>query len=152
VAQAAIDRIIERTQSGQDADGNRFEPYTEAYAKKKGVSRNAVDMTLFGDMLENLEIIDETPQTVTLGFSDSLQNAKAFNHITGDTVTPRNFLGAVKKEGKLYQLSDEDREAVISQVEDQITGESEADGDIPPQAERIFERILAGDFDEDIGL
>lgn len=153
VAEAAIDRIIERTQSGVDADGSRFAPYTEKYAKQKGVSRNAVDMTLFGDMLQDLSIIDETSQTVTLGFSDSLQNAKAYNHINADTLpVARNFFGQPKDKDsdRLFALSEEDVPSVIDRVD--FEAALDDDTELSPAAERLVERILAGDFDEDLGL
>ena len=54
-ADLARNEIIDRTQNGKNIDGRRFPQYTEDYAEFKGVSRNDVDLTLFGDMLNSIE-------------------------------------------------------------------------------------------------
>jgi len=57
-----IKQIRDRTQSGTGVSSNGREynlgnkPYTKGYASQKGVSRSDVDLTLSGDMLENMYV------------------------------------------------------------------------------------------------
>jgi len=64
------ERIIRRTLSGQDAEGQAFAPYSAGYAKRKsdalGTSR--VDLSVSGEMLNAMQIVAVTDRTVTLGF------------------------------------------------------------------------------------
>lgn len=143
VAQAVIDRITERTQDNMDKRGQSFTPYSDAYAKKKGVSAGDVDMTDFGDMLANMQETDSTSQTVTIGFPDERENAKAYNHTTGDTVPKRDFFGLPK-----YEL-----EAIAESFRDELeelktTGRTDSDAEL----DDVLQGILEGDFDEEIGL
>jgi len=66
----ARERVIRRTLAGQDQDGQRFEPYSAAYAlqKAKEVGPGGVNLQLSGAMLNALTIIDLTDKSVTLGF------------------------------------------------------------------------------------
>lgn len=45
------ERILERTESGRDYKNLKFAPYSEKYAKRKGVGRSSVDLKLTGTML-----------------------------------------------------------------------------------------------------
>lgn len=111
-----IERIIERTQSGIDRAGRKFKGYSEAYRESLGFKAfgktNQVDLTQTGDMLGTLEVIKDTPTTMTLGWEDETQNAKAYNHTTGDTVPKRDFFGLPKEE--LESIASEFREDVKS--------------------------------------
>ncbi|WP_291981920.1 hypothetical protein [Luteitalea sp.] len=67
-------RIIQaRTRQGRDADGQPFAPYAEGYAKAKAAAGYAgsgtVNLTLSGDMLNALQIIEVTDVSVTLGWT-----------------------------------------------------------------------------------
>lgn len=118
IGQRAMDMIIERTQQGLDKDGKRFVPYSDSYKdslefKAAGKNPNTVDLTLFGDMLDTLEIVKQSPKTVTLGWRDELQNAKAHGHVTGNIRNdgkPRDFMGLTKDQ--VSQLYEEFREDV----------------------------------------
>ena len=46
--------ILKRTKRGYDVDGNKFKPYTPAYAKSKGSKK--VNLTNTGQMLDSLDI------------------------------------------------------------------------------------------------
>jgi hypothetical protein len=67
IGMMAIRAIRTRTRLGRDADGGAFAPYSPGYAKRKGSTH--VDLTLSGDMLNALEIIDATPTSVTIGWT-----------------------------------------------------------------------------------
>lgn len=101
VGQAIIDTIVERTQDGVSRKGSAFKSYSLLYAKSldfiaAGKSRSQPNLTLQGDMLGTLEIIEEGRSTITLGFTSRKQQLKAHGHITGDPRGPgvkRDFLG-----------------------------------------------------------
>lgn len=98
-SQDAIDLILKRTQSGKDVNGGSFAPYSESYKGSLefaafGKSSN-VDMTLSGEMLGVLEILNVEGSRVTFGLTGE-NAAKAYGHITGmkghptlDGVTPK---------------------------------------------------------------
>ncbi|MGB0257746.1 MAG: hypothetical protein ACPGES_03745 [Coraliomargarita sp.] len=98
IAQRAIDIIEQRTQSGRGANGRKFKQYSKEYAEEKGVPRSAVDLTLSGDMLGLIDVVGETRDKIEFGWDDETENAKAFNHIKGDTVPKRDFFDLTKKE------------------------------------------------------
>jgi hypothetical protein len=107
IAQAIIDVILERTENGLAKGGKRSlkAPYSDEYAaslpfKANGKSKGKVNMTLNGDMLGLLDMIDETPNTITIGWVDEKENLKAYNHNVGDTVPKRDFFGLTKGEIK----------------------------------------------------
>lgn len=111
IGQAIIDRIVERTQSGVDKFGKSMGSYSPTYKKSlafqvtKG-GETQVNLTQTGDMLGSLTILEETPRTITIGFDDSEQNAKAFGHISGmqghpvldGKVKKRDFMGLPAKD------------------------------------------------------
>lgn len=104
IAQDIIDRIDQRTTSDNvDISGKPFQGYKESYYNSDrfadfGKSKNDVDMTLRGRMLEDIDIIVSSGSDVEIGFSDETEILKAYNHNTGDTVTKRQFFGLRKKE------------------------------------------------------
>lgn len=100
ITQEIIDKIVERSQGGSDIRGNSFKPYAKSYkdsevfeAFEKG---NNVNMTLTGDMLSSIDSISNQGNEIKIGWNDSTNNAKAYNHMTGDTVRKRQFFGVQK--------------------------------------------------------
>ena len=93
IGQKAIDIIVARTQSGKSVSGRKFTKYSKNYDKK-----GTVDLTLSGDMLGLMDITSSTRNTFSIGWGDQLENNKAFNHDTGDTLPKREFLGLQKQE------------------------------------------------------
>lgn len=96
-AERAIEMIINRTQSGKSIHGRNFKKYSEAYAEKKGVGVNDVDLTLNFDMLSSLS--DESSTKIRLSVDES-QTEKGFNHHVGDTLPRRTWFGINKGETK----------------------------------------------------
>lgn len=108
---AIIERIRKRTEAGQGisftGDQGRpvklKAPYSKTYAstldfKAAGKSRGNVNMKLTGDMLGLMDIVSQDGNSITIGWSDREENAKAYNHSVGDTVPKRPFFGVSKKE------------------------------------------------------
>lgn len=107
VGQAIIDKIIDRTESGKGIGGNKSlkKPYSKSYSESQefidnGKSRNSIDMTLTGSMLDDIDIVDKTTNTIKIGFTEELETLKAYNHNIGDTVPKRPFFGLSKSEVK----------------------------------------------------
>lgn len=69
-------RILDRTVSGLDVDGQAFASYSEGYAKAKAAERGGilgsmarVDLQLSGEMLANMTVTAATEKSVTVGFT-----------------------------------------------------------------------------------
>jgi hypothetical protein len=114
-AQEAIERIIERSQSGTDVNGKQFKQYTKEYAEEKGVSRGDVDMTLLGDMLLSIDSrISGDRIRIEIPSSES---AKAYGHITGFKGHPTIPQGKYKRD--FFGLSRNEAEQIAESVKDQ---------------------------------
>lgn len=117
LGQALMDQMIERTQGGKDREGKSFKRYSKQYRNsdeyKASGKSGRVNMTLTGDMLGLLDIKDQSDNTITLGWDDSDEAAKAHGHITGDPNGPkvrRDFFG----------LNDSDISRVRKEFKDEI--------------------------------
>jgi hypothetical protein len=104
IAQRVVEIILDRTEKGVDVNGSRFAPYSKEYKKslafkafKKG---NKVNLELTGQMLGTMEVLDTTGSQIEIGWEDPVENAKAFNHNTGDTLPKRRFFDLSEKEIK----------------------------------------------------
>jgi hypothetical protein len=103
IGQALIDRIIDRTESNKDVNGRALKKYSKEYVasddfKAFGKSESDVNMTLTGNMLGTLDIVDASGSKVKIGWNDAVENAKAYNHNVGDTVSKRAFFGVTKQD------------------------------------------------------
>lgn len=104
----AVDKMVDRTLSGKDINNKNFTPYSKAYAQKKGVSRNSVDLVLSGDMLQSFEESQGAQRNIIkIKVAEGENTRKSFNHNVGDTLPQRNYFG-FKDEGQLR--------SVVSQV------------------------------------
>ena len=67
---SARERILTRTLAGQDANGSPFAAYSEGYAKQKraALGTDRVNLQVSGNMLNDLQIVDVTDDSVTLGW------------------------------------------------------------------------------------
>lgn len=116
IGQSLIDKIVERTKSGKDKDGKKFNKYSKSYIQSEkfkafGKSAGDVNLTLTGDMLGFMDIIKIEGNKLTIGWDDDEESSKAFQNITRPTNKgkgkPRDFfdlrpseLKAVKSEFK----------------------------------------------------
>lgn len=66
----ARERIVARTLAGVDANGAAFAPYSEGYAKRKAeaLGSGGVNLQVSGNMINQLQIVEVTDETVTLGW------------------------------------------------------------------------------------
>lgn len=99
-AELAIERINNRTLDGKDVNGKKFTKYSKDYAAKKGVTRSAVDLFLDGDMLDSIDLLAETRDTVVIGIDGGVDALKSDNHNNGVTLPKREFFGITKKEAE----------------------------------------------------
>lgn len=105
VGQKIIDEMRKRTDEGKAVGGKRDlkAPYSKMYAdsdefKAFGKSKNKVNMQLTGDMMGLMDIKKQDGNTITIGWDESEENHKAYNHNTGDTVPKRPFFGMTNEE------------------------------------------------------
>ena len=85
--QAVIDKIIERTEKGKGRGDVSLAGYSSSYKNSKVFEQfgksSTVNMDLRGSMLDDLDIINQTGNEVEVGFTETLQNAKAYGHLSG---------------------------------------------------------------------
>lgn len=113
-AQKIIDRIVSRTLNSEGviitSDGKvragrdlSKEEYSDEYVesdefKAFGKQEGNVNMKLTGDMLGTVDVLEVGENDIKIGWNDPEENAKAFNHNTGDTVPKRQFFGISRSE------------------------------------------------------
>lgn len=105
VGQAIIDDIRSRTSDGIDRSGKQFRSYSKEYANSlefqaAGKSRSEPNLRLTGDMLGFMDVIDQSRDTVTIGFGSREEQLKAHGHILGSSPGPkvrRDFFGLPDK-------------------------------------------------------
>jgi hypothetical protein len=107
IGEAILEKIRTRTADGKAIGGNKDlkKPYSESYKKSDlfrgfGKSEDVINMSLTGDMLGLMDIVDQDDNSITIGWDDSEQTAKAYNHNVGDTVPKRPFFGLTSAELK----------------------------------------------------
>ena len=106
-----VDFIIERSKAGKDKKNNDFASYSKSYMdsfdfKQSGKSKSKVDLTLSGEMLNAITVLESNEGEITIGIpeDDSFNNAKAEGNIKGTYGgTPkrgkkRDFMGITSKD------------------------------------------------------
>jgi hypothetical protein len=89
VGQEIIDRIVSRTTGdNKSRTGKQFRGYSEAYVNSEafavfGKSAANVNLTLSGDMLNTLDVVDSGPNFITIGFSVNEVKGRAHGHVRG---------------------------------------------------------------------
>lgn len=133
IAERAIEIILERTEEGKGVDGNKVvklkSPYSKQYSESlefQGFNKekNKVNMKLTGSMLSSVDLIAEQSSKIKIGIDDPDEAPKAFNHLTGDTVPKRPWLG----------LTSADLDKIKSEYQEEV------DGDTPVTAADLFDR------------
>lgn len=116
IAVEIISAIRKRTLKNKDVNGDTFPAYSKEYVKSvdfkaAGKSKGDINLTLSGDMLASIELLETKKNKVRIGFEDGTkENAKADGNIRGTYGKPkpnkaksRPFLG----------LSDEDLAKIL---------------------------------------
>jgi len=104
IGQDLIDIIVDRTRDGKDIDGKTFKnKYDDDYVasdefKAFGKSKNDVNMTLEGNMLADIQVLEITDRDIIIGHEDETETAKSYNHNVGDTLPKRAFFGVTDSE------------------------------------------------------
>ena len=105
MAEALLQKMLDKTAKGKSRTGKVFKKYSKAYMASEDFKAfgktSKVNLDLTGDMLGLIEVIDESPNTVTLGWDDKTEAAKAHGHINGNKVTRlpvRDFFGLNQKD------------------------------------------------------
>ena len=127
IASDIVDFIVKRTQKKRLDKNNKplKAPYSDSYSKSTefkiaGKSKGKVDLTLSGDMLSSIEVVGERSGSITVGFTDEEQGAKADGNIRGtygqsrgNSSKARDFLGIHKDDLKTilkkYPLNDQEK-------------------------------------------
>jgi len=65
-----------------------------------GKSKSDPNLTLTGDMLGLMDVIEEEKATITIGWNSSEEANKAHGHISGSVGAKRDFLGLSAKEAE----------------------------------------------------
>lgn len=123
-----VERIVSRTLNGEDINGETFTKYSEAYAKKKGVDPESVDLFLEGDMLPSIDEIEgRQPNMVKIAVIGKNENLKAYNHNIGDTLPQRTFFG----------VNDDELESIVGAIKSSVNTRNrrQSIGDIIDQIE-----------------
>lgn len=97
-----IDEILNRLDDGKGKDGS-LKSYSKAYKKSFAYQAynksSTVNLKLTGDMRADINVVGTSATSVTIGFTDKEQEAKAIGHIKGRGNLPkRDFWGLPKKE------------------------------------------------------
>lgn len=126
VGQAIIDKIRDRCDNNEYLNKAK-QTYSKSYEesiefKAHGKKKDDVNMKLTGDMLGLLDVVDEKKNKITLGWQDNADAAKAYNHVTGDTVPKRNFLGLPQSD--IDEIADQFRDQIPDVKGDNATSSS----------------------------
>jgi hypothetical protein len=134
LADEIIDFIRERTQKGKSWRNTTLAGYSDAYAKSlefkiAGKSRGDVNLTLSGDMLGALTLLDSEDGRLRIGFEDgSDENARADGNIRGTyghdkPIGPkRDFLGITKRDLSQILESFTEIDALAGRLANRATG------------------------------
>ena len=110
VAEEILNFIVERTKKGNGSDGKAFPGYSKAYKEsldfKIAGKSSKVNLTLSGEMLDSLEVLQAKKGKVVIGFSSgSEMNGRAEGNILGtygsskpNPSKARNFMELSNKE------------------------------------------------------
>lgn len=118
IGQELIDYIRDRTAKGKGKGEKTFSgSYSSSYVnspefKAARKSKGTINLRLTGDMLTSIQILDEKPGEVVIGFEKgSQENAKADGNIRGtygssraNSSKARDFLGVTRQEVMNYVL------------------------------------------------
>jgi len=117
MADNTVRRTKDQIASGKDYQGKSFQKYSKAYAKRKGVGRNDVNLKLSGKMLNAFKVQRTTVKKnqeiqYLYGIKKNKQGTKFFNHNEGEGKMP--FRSTVEPEKKKHnELGDEVEKGIV---------------------------------------
>jgi hypothetical protein len=152
IGQAIIEHIVKRTEDGMGRDGKALKsPYSDSYSeslpfKAAGKSKRNVNMTLNGDMMGLLDIIDESANTITIGWEDETEILKAYNHNVGDTLPRRPFFGLNKKEiREIVSQFKDDVQSNVEEARSSAKADKDSRSDFTKRALEFLDRLESQD-------
>lgn len=104
IGQEIIDFMVDRAKDGRGLGGVKLKsPYSKEYSeslefKAFGKNKSEVNMTLRGDMLSSIDLVNDDPSKLKIAIAEDDEIPKAYNHNVGDTVPKRPFFGLDKSE------------------------------------------------------
>ncbi len=127
--------IVERTRNNLDVDGKRFPNYSESYSKSfefqlAGKSKNDPNLTLTGDMLDSIQVLNSGLGFVEIGYKEGTpENDKANWAEASDNGPARKFLG----------VSNDELDIIIAEV--RLGKIPEEGGDSEPSVNQGIEEV-----------
>lgn len=101
---ALVETIKERLDKGVFLNASADKTYSEQYKDSTEYivanKSNPANLQLSGEMLSNLQVIESASGKIKIGYTVPINQKKAFNHHTGDTVPKREFMGFRESEIK----------------------------------------------------
>lgn len=108
---ALVETIKERLDKGEFLNPSATKTYSEQYKDSTEYivadKDNRANLQLSGEMLSNLQVIESESGNIKIGYTVGVNQKKAFNHHTGDTVPKREFMGF--KDSELKKITREFR-------------------------------------------
>jgi phage gpG-like protein len=120
-----VRRIRTRTENGVDVNGAAFRDYSAGYAEQKraALGHARVDLTVSGQMLNDMQVTSATNNTATISFTSQGYGAAA-----GGTFIQRSrAMGAANKAAfnnpsrEFFGASEEDEQAIVDGLEKLLT-------------------------------
>lgn len=142
--QAVIDKILERTESGLKRGGKgNLAAYSKSYKDSAQFEQfgksSTVNMDLKGDMLDALDIVSSSGNEVEVGFNGTLQNAKAYGHLSG--MKGHKVLAGKTPKRPFFGLTRNEVEEIKSQFVDELESQAPETDDEPINLEDIFRSV-----------
>lgn len=139
IADVVLSHIVTRTLNGDDKNNKKFKNYTKDYADFKGVDVADVDLTLDGEMLEELELVSHKAGEITIGYSDpsdelagKVEGNRSGFYGNSKKKKARDYLGITKEDldllidsysGDSEPVSDEELDALARQLAEETLDE-----------------------------
>lgn len=135
-----IDYIVNRTKAGRGVDNKRFlgpdgdGKYADSYVdsnefKTAGKTKGRINLSLSGDMLDSLEIIDiSIAGRIVIGFESQEENDKSVY------MREKNY--------DFMGLSDQELNAIVSEFQTRLPSERVVQDIVPSIAEGFLRRLL----------
>lgn len=144
-AQLIIETIVQRTMSNLDSNGKKFPNYSDEYAnslefKIAGKSKTDPNLTLTGDMLNSIQVLESGNGYITIGYNQGTpENDKAVWAERSDNGPVRAFLN----------VQDKELETIVAEVRtdrprslEKLAAEEEATNLTKPVTKKLVNNIL----------
>jgi hypothetical protein len=146
IGEDIISTIKDRTQRGKPlGTASKFKKYSEKYAQRKGVDVSDVDLTLTEDMLNSLDVLAVSGNSIVIGFDDDSVIPRAFNHHTGDTLPKRPFFGIQKNElNEIKRANKQTFERARQRTRGQVIAEREVRDFEQEAIDSLVDQLMGG--------